>query len=86
MPQNYFRSKNIWRKCVLERMPRWLDDLLPHLSELDDLVTALIRGDERQPAPSRRTRLQADDILVLPADPADLNSFINFFFNYYWLR
>ena len=49
---------------------------LPELDDLDVLVTALIRGDERRPAPSRRTRLQADDILVLRADPTDLNSFI----------
>ena len=49
---------------------------LPELDDLDVLVTALIRGDERRPAPSRRTKLQADDILVLRADPTDLNSFI----------
>ena len=49
---------------------------LPDLDDLDVLVTALIRGDERRPAPSWRTRLQADDILVLCADPTDLNSFI----------
>ena len=49
---------------------------LPEMDDLDVLVTALIRGDERRPAPSRRTKLQADDILVLRADPTDLNSFI----------
>ncbi|MBT5899357.1 MAG: SLC13 family permease [Rhodospirillaceae bacterium] len=49
---------------------------LPELDELDVLVTALIRGEERRPAPSRRTKLQAGDILVLRADPTDLKSFI----------
>lgn len=49
---------------------------LPELDDLDVLVTALIRGDERRPAHRRRIRLQADDILVLRADPTDLNSFI----------
>ncbi len=49
---------------------------LPELDELDVLVTALIRGEEHRPAPSRRTKLQAGDILVLRADPTDLKSFI----------
>ena len=49
---------------------------LPELDELDVLVTALIRGAEHRPAPSRRTKLQAGDILVLRADPVDLKSFI----------
>ena len=49
---------------------------LPELDDLDVIITALIRGEERRPAPSRRTKLQADDILVLRADPNDLNNFI----------
>ncbi|MDP6691563.1 MAG: SLC13 family permease [Alphaproteobacteria bacterium] len=49
---------------------------LPELEELDVLVTALIRGEERRPAPSRRTKLRAGDILVLRADPTDLKGFI----------
>jgi di/tricarboxylate transporter len=49
---------------------------LPELEELDVLVTALIRGEERRPAPSRRTKLRAGDILVLRADPTDLKSFM----------
>ncbi len=49
---------------------------LPELEELDVLVTALIRGEERRPAPSRRTKLQMGDILVLRADPTDLKSFM----------
>ncbi len=49
---------------------------LPELEELDVLVTALIRGEERRPAPSRRTNLQPGDILVLRADPTDLKNFI----------
>ena len=46
------------------------------LEDLDVLVTALIRGEERRPAPSRRTKLQPDDILVLRADPTDLKTFM----------
>ncbi|NQV61622.1 MAG: sodium-coupled transporter, partial [Alphaproteobacteria bacterium] len=49
---------------------------LPALEELDVLVTALIRGEERRPAPSRRTKLRAGDILVLRADPTDLKTFM----------
>ena len=49
---------------------------VPELEELDVLVTALVRGAERRPAPSRRTRLQVGDVLVLRADPTDLQSFI----------
>ena len=49
---------------------------LPKVEDLDVLITALIRGEERRPAPSRRTKLQAGDILVLRADPKDLESFV----------
>ncbi|MBT3372435.1 MAG: SLC13 family permease [Rhodospirillaceae bacterium] len=49
---------------------------LPELDDLDVLVTALIRGEERRPAPSRRTKLQIGDVLVLRADPTDLKGFI----------
>ncbi|MBL6952831.1 MAG: SLC13 family permease [Alphaproteobacteria bacterium] len=49
---------------------------LPDLEDLDVLVTALIRGEERRPAPSRRTKLRAGDILVLRADPTDLKTFM----------
>lgn len=49
---------------------------LSELEDLDVLVTALIRGEERRPAPSRRTKLQSGDILVLRADPTDLKGFM----------
>ena len=39
-------------------------------------VGGLIRGEERRPAPSRRTKLRADDILILHADPSELSALL----------
>jgi di/tricarboxylate transporter len=50
---------------------------LPETAEMDVLVTALVRGEERRPAPSRRTRLAAGDVLVLRGDPAELQEFLD---------
>lgn len=50
---------------------------LPETADMDVLVTALIRGEERRPAPSRRTRLVAGDVLVLRGDPAELQEFLD---------
>lgn len=49
---------------------------LPGLEDGDVLITALIRGEEHRPAPSRRTILRENDVLVLRADPTALESFI----------
>ena len=46
------------------------------LEDNDVLVTALIRGEERRPAPSLRTILREGDILVLRADPTALEGFV----------
>ncbi len=39
-------------------------------------VGGLIRGEERRPAPSRRTKLRTDDILILHADPSELSALL----------
>lgn len=49
---------------------------MPGLEDNDVLVTALIRGNERRPAPSRRTVLREGDVLVLRADPTAMEGFI----------
>jgi len=50
---------------------------LPQTEEMEILVTALIRGPERRPAPSRRTRLREGDVLVLRGDPTELKGFLD---------
>lgn len=45
---------------------------LPHFTDREVIVSALIRGEERRPAPGTRTRLRTDDILVLRGDPTEL--------------
>ncbi|HZD24955.1 MAG TPA: SLC13 family permease, partial [Alphaproteobacteria bacterium] len=50
---------------------------LPQAAEAEVLVTALIRGDEHRPAPSRRTRLREGDVLVLRGDPSELKGFLD---------
>jgi len=49
---------------------------MPETAEVDVMVTALVRNDERRPAPSRRTRLQVGDVLVLRGDPTELSDFL----------
>ncbi len=39
-------------------------------------VGGLIRGEERRPAPSRRTKLRVDDVLILHADPSELSALL----------
>jgi len=50
---------------------------LPQTEELNVVVTALIRGPERRPAPSRRSRLRDGDVLVLRGDPTELKGFLD---------
>ena len=46
-------------------------------SGIDVAFFALIRGEERRPAPSRRARLQEGDILVVNADPTEIKRLVD---------
>lgn len=78
-PEEIFEIRDYMTEARVTAESSVLDRSIASLSGLEDndvLVTALIRGEERRPAPSRRTVLREGDILVLRADPTALEGFV----------
>ena len=78
-PEEIFHIQEYMAEGRVTAESNVLERSIASISGLDDedvLVTALIRGEERRPAPSRRTVLREGDILVLRADPTALEGFM----------
>jgi di/tricarboxylate transporter len=78
-PEEIFHIQEYMAEGRVTEKSDVLDRSIASIAGLEDndvLITALVRGEERRPAPSRRTILREGDVLVLRADPTALESFI----------
>ncbi len=74
-PENLFRIDEYITEVLIDKGSEWVGRSVGELEDYKDaeiVVVGIIRDKKRRLAPSRVTRFQAKDIVILRADPAEL--------------